>query len=205
MKTSKLIRSAIILFCISLFSSDVSAQFEYFTGSWKAFNHKTQMEKLTEDDDHVVKYTETLENSLSDNGRNMLVAYSRMDQMGQQAIQSFNLIKDIEGNITGSDVMNTIKYTGKITGNSNEQIISLTGYFETGSGGTFAMELIYQNTETGKVLQMKQLLSVGSENPLDQTDINNIYRGMEIETRPGTGDNAGVTYWQVMYFKPQSE
>lgn len=203
MKTSKLISSAVLLFCISLFPSVVSAQFEYFTGSWKAFNHKTQMEKLTEDDDHVVKYTETLENSLSDNGRDMLVAYSRMDQMGQQAIQSFNLIKDVEGNITGSDVMNTVKYTGRITGNSNEQMISLSGYFETGSGGTFAMELIYQNTDMGKVLQMKVLLSVGSENPLDQTDINNMYSGMEIETRPGTGDNVGVTYWQVMYFKPE--
>jgi len=205
MKTSKLISSAILLFCISLFPSVVSAQFEYFTGSWKAFNHKTHMEKLTEDDDHVVKYTETLENSLSDNGENMLVAYSRMDQMGQQSIQSYNLIKDVEGNITGSDVMNTVKYTGKITGNSSEQMISLSGYFETGQGGTFGMELIYQNTEMGKVLQMKVLLSVGSENPLDQTDINNMYSGMEIETRPGTGDNAGVTYWRVLYFKPESE
>ena len=205
MKTSKLISTAILLFCISLISADVSAQFEYFTGSWKAFMHQTQMEKLTEDDDHIVKYTETLENSLSDNGRDMLVAFSRMDQMGQQSIQSYNLIKDEEGNITGSDVMNTVKFTGKITGNSNEQIISLTGYYESGQGGAFGMELIYQNTETGKVLQMKVELSVGSENPLDQTDINNMYRGMEIETRPGTGDNAGVTYWRVLYFKPASE
>ena len=203
MKTSKLISSAIILFCISLISSDVSAQFEYFTGSWKAFNHQTHMEKLTEDDDHIVKYTETLQNSLSDNGRDMIVAFSRMDQMGQQSIQSYNLIKDTEGNITGSDVMSTVKYTGKITGNSNEQIISLSGYYETGQGGTFGMELVYQNTETGKVLQMKVELSVGSENPLDQTDINNMYRGMEIETRPGTGDNVGVTYWRVLYFKPE--
>ncbi len=205
MKTSNLKKSAIILFCISLFPSFVSAQFEYFTGSWKAFRHQTHMEKLTEDDDHIVKYTESLENSLSDNGKNMLVAYSRMDQMGQQTIQSYNLIKDVEGNITGSDVMNTVKYTGKITGNSNEQVISISGYYESGPGGEFAMELIYQNTESGKLLQMKQLLSVGSENPLDQTDVNNMFSGMEIETRPGTGDNAGITYWQVLNFKPVNE
>lgn len=182
-----------------------TAQFQNFAGSWRSFNHKTQMEKLTEDDDQIVKYTETLEISSLDEGRKMFVAYSRMDQTGQQSVQSYNIEKDMEGNLKGSDVMNTVEFSGKISDNGSEQVIAVTGNYINGLNGVFGLELICDNTETGKVLQLRQQLSTGSENPLDLTDISNMYRGMEIETRPGAGDNAGITYWQVLYFKPAGE
>ncbi len=205
MNTSFQIKYIVIVFYICLMPVTLFAQFQNFAGSWRSFNHKTQMEKLTEDDDQVVKYTETLEISSLDEGRKLFVAYSRMDQTGQQSVQSFNIEKDMNGNVKGSDVMNTVEFSGKFSDNGNEQVLAVAGNYINGLNGVFGLELICDNTETGKVLQLKQQLSTGSENPLDLTDISNMYRGMEIETRPGAGDNVGISYWQVLYFKPAGE
>ena len=164
------------------------------------------MEKLTEDNEGIVtKFTETLANSVSDNGRKLLIGYAKTDELGQIIRRTYEMTVDNDGNISGSDDMNTVKFFGKITGNNNQQVISVNGNYINGSNEIFGMDLIYQNTETGKQLQMKLELSISADNLVDQYSGNNTFNGMEIETRPANGENQFVSYWQVLNFKPESE
>ena len=204
MKNTNPVLSAFIITFIFFFATSVSAQFNDFSGSWRSFNKETHMEKLTDDDQGVViKYTETLTNGVSDNGKKLIIGFAKTDEQGQIIRRTYELAINMDGNISGSDEMNRVKFNGIIKESNNEQVIILKGNFVDGSNELFGLEFYLQNTETGKILQMKEELSITGDNLVDQYNGNN-YNGLTLETRPADGENQFLTYWQVMNFKPEN-